>query len=119
MKIFKTANYNNQQGQQAKMDIANDLLDWHGGQSSGLYSVGSSWLAGHFDVPEENIKLAILELDDLINKKVNYPDTMTEQDIIELKQLKQRLQQLTTDEIARTNEQNERDNQTYNADYGL
>ena len=117
MKIFKTANYNNQQGQQAKMDIANDLLDWHGGQSSGLYSVGSSWLAGHFDVPEENIKLAILELDDLINKKVNYPDTMTEQDIIELKQLKQRLQQLTTEGTARTNDGMLYDEDTYKTDY--
>ncbi len=123
MKIIRTARYDENWIQMSKMELANGLLDWHGGMSSGLYSVGSSWLAGDFDVPEENIQLAISELDDNINKKVNFPETMTDENIIELKKLKQRLQQLTAvisaNEAARSRDQMKYDEDTYRADYDL
>lgn len=44
-----------------KRELAIKLMEWHGGQNSSLYSVGSSWLSGN-DVPAENIKGAISEL---------------------------------------------------------
>lgn len=72
--------------QQDKKQLALKLLDWHGGQSSYLYSVGSSWYAGN-EVPRENIEGAILELKDIANKKVNYPETVTPQDIQEVNEL--------------------------------
>jgi len=64
MKIIKSENY--------KKQLALKLLDWHGGQGSYLYSVGSSWLAMK-DVPIENIEGAIKELEDLARNKVPYP----------------------------------------------
>ena len=67
MKEIKTANYK-KIANNYKRELALKLLDWHGGQGSNLYSVGSSWLAGH-DVPNEVIDGAISELDDELQKR--------------------------------------------------
>lgn len=78
---------------QAALDrkqLALKLLDWHGGQWSGLYAVGSSWYTGH-EVPMEEVQRADMELEKLINKEVNYPETMTDQDIAELMELRKQL----------------------------
>lgn len=40
------------------------VLQWHGGQSSGLYAVGSSWLAG-FRVPGGEVQRAWRELSNI------------------------------------------------------
>ena len=64
MKVIKTASY--------KKQLALKILDWHGGQWSDLYSVGSSWLAGH-DVPSENISGAISELEKELATRKNNP----------------------------------------------
>ncbi len=70
MKIIKTARYKKIANN--KRELALKLLEWHGGQNSYLYSVGSSWFAGR-DVPNENIDGAIDELEDLARNRVPYP----------------------------------------------
>jgi len=67
MKIIKTSSYK-KIANNYKRELALKLLDWHGGQGSNLYSVGSSWLAAH-DVPNEVIDGAIFELDDELQKR--------------------------------------------------
>lgn len=91
MKIIKTSQYHEQENSQRKQ-LALKLLDWHGGQWSPLYSVGSSWLAGR-DVPSDVIQEAIQELEDIAQKKVNYPETVTEQNISEVRMLQEELKQ--------------------------
>ena len=92
MKILKTANYKKTEkvAFNSKKDIALKLLEWHGGQWSPLYSVGSTWLAGK-EVPPDIIEDAIKELEDIVQKKVNYPDTITEEDILEVQGLQNEL----------------------------
>jgi hypothetical protein len=92
MKIIKTANYKKmaQEIGNNRKELALRLLDWHGGQSSPLYSVGSSWLAGK-EVPTENIEAAIDELQTIVKKKVNYPDAITDDDIVAVQQLQEDL----------------------------
>ena len=94
MKILKTASYKKiaQKLNRDRKELALRLLEWHGGQNSPLYSVGSTWLAGK-EVPVENINEAIGELEDILQKKVNYPDTITENDIVEVKKLQNDLRQ--------------------------
>ena len=84
MKVIKTANY--------KKQLALKLLEWHGGQGSDLYSVGSSWLAQH-DVPNENILGAIDELEDIARNRVPYPQVGEEfeENFKEIRQLQQAL----------------------------
>ena len=43
--------------------VALKILDYHGGMSSGCYSVGSCWFAGA-SVPLLSIQRAIIELED-------------------------------------------------------
>ena len=92
MKILKTAKYKKTEkvSFNSKKDLALKLLEWHGGQWSPLYSVGSTWLAGK-EVPPNIIEDAIKELEDIVQKKVNYPDTVTEEDILEVKGLQNEL----------------------------
>jgi len=93
MRIIQSTNYkkiaNNNKKQLALM-----LLDWHGGQSSYLYSVGSSWLAMK-DVPNENIEGAIRELEDLARNRVPYPQVgeKFEEDFKEIRQLQKLLRE--------------------------
>jgi len=103
MKIIKTVKYKKAQmndkilqQQNGKKELALKLLEWHGGQWSPLYSVGSTWLAGK-DVPSEIIYEAIEELEDIVQKKVNYPDTISEDNIIEVKKLQNELKKETID----------------------
>jgi len=72
--------------------LALSLLDWHGGQSSALYAVGSCMLAdannateydpanhrGHADSEEETgaVRRAVFELRGL-RKNANYPEAVT------------------------------------------
>ena len=90
MKIIKTANYEKKANN--KRDLALKLLEWHGGQWSDLYSVGSSWLAEH-DVPNEKIVGAIKELEDKARNRVPYPQVGEEfeQNFKEIRQLQQAL----------------------------
>jgi hypothetical protein len=91
MKILKTASYKIAQDRYKK-DLALKLLDWHGGQWSPLYRVGSTWLAGKKLLNnDEDIQEAIQELEDIAQKKVNYPKTITEQNISEIRELQNKL----------------------------
>ena len=65
MKIIKTSNYK-KIANNYKRELALKLLDWHGGQGSDLYSVGSSWLANH-DVPNDVINglMPLLDYEDI------------------------------------------------------
>jgi len=75
-------------------DLARLLLNWHGGQTSGLYAVGSSWLADP-SAPSgpdyDDIVRAISELDGLIAREVPHPESITDADVAELKGLRSRL----------------------------
>jgi len=93
MKILKTANYEKISNNNKKQ-LAIKLLEWHGGQFSDLYSVGSSWLANR-DVPNENIRGAIRELEDLARNRVPYPQVGEEfeENFKEIRQLQQALKE--------------------------
>ncbi len=90
MKIIKTNSYKKISQQLDSRGLASRILDWHGGQNSPLYALGSSWLAGKA-VSDELVDQAILELEDIIQKRVNFPKTVTEQDVQEVKLLQQEL----------------------------
>ncbi len=94
MKILKSAQFilSMQEIINRRKELAIKLLEWHGGQSSPLYSVGSTWYAGK-TVSSDIINSAIREIQDNIDKKVNYPETISEETVSELKDLKNRLQQ--------------------------
>lgn len=105
MKIIKTKKFAQiRNDKNDKEDIALALLDWHGGQWSALYSVGSTWLAGK-EVPTRAIENAIKEIEDLIKKKVNYPDAISEGDIQDLTAIQNRLkQEITTNKQAQVSD---------------
>ena len=90
MKILKTAQYKNR----GRKELALELLEWHGGQWSPLYSVGSSWFAGK-DVPNNIIEDAILELEENIQNIIKEPQAGRHEDrdksIRELRNLQDRL----------------------------
>jgi hypothetical protein len=88
MKIILSQKYKNN-----KKELALKLLEWHGGQWSGLYSVGSMWLAGRELTDNEPIQRAIRELEDIAQKKVNYPETITDENIAEVRNLQNLLKQ--------------------------
>jgi hypothetical protein len=74
------------------------LLDWHGGMSSGLYSVGSTMLSAanrkeDFDRKsmQDQIKRAIYELRNL-KRDANFPDCVTSKDERELAKLANKLE---------------------------
>jgi len=79
----------------AREQLAQELLDWHGGGGSGLYAVGSTLLAG--DEPDElSIGRAARELQSLIGRQVRYPDAISDEDIRHLSGLKARLDRLSS-----------------------
>ena len=53
----------------AREQLAHELLDWHGGMASGLYSVSSAWL-GDNEADPTDIGLAIDELQALLDDEV-------------------------------------------------
>lgn len=77
----------------ARRQLAQKLLDWHGGMATGLYSVGSSWIAG-YDAPPESIMRADEELQRLIDKDVPHPESMSDEDVQEIIGLKAELGRL-------------------------
>ena len=52
--------------------LALHLLDWHGGQGSGLYAVGSTWLVNK-PVSKGSLDKARLEIESLISRRVHAP----------------------------------------------
>ena len=101
MKNIKTSNYKKikisqyvDELEERKKRLAVKLLEWHGGQSSPLYSVGSTWLVGKELTDSNIINNAIEELEDIVQKRVNYPETITNENIIEIKQLQKELKEV-------------------------
>ncbi len=94
MKIIKTANYKKISFDiDDKKELAYELMEWHGGMSSPLYGISSSWLAGK-NVPVELIEEGVNELEELIEGKVNYPGEMSRRSIFELRNLQGRLKDI-------------------------
>ena len=89
MKIIKSEKYKLSFEFNSRKELAYKLLDWHGGQWSPLYSVGSSWSAGK-DVPREIVEQAIQELEDniqgIISKQTGLRSNRSK-DIAELRNL--------------------------------
>lgn len=52
--------------------LAHELLDWHGGPTSGLHAVGEAWLRGG-DAPPGEIDRAASELQSLLDDEVPAP----------------------------------------------
>lgn len=78
--------------------LALRLLEWHGGQSSGLYSVGSTLLADcmagrktNWKTLRPSVERAIYELRGL-RKYANHPECVTEKDEAECNALASRLE---------------------------
>jgi len=101
MKNIKTSNYKKikisqyvDELEERKKRLAVKLLEWHGGQSSPLYSVGSTWLVGKELTDSNIINNAIEELEDIVQKRVNHPETITNENIIEVKQLQKELKEV-------------------------
>lgn len=66
--------------------LALRILDWHGGQDTGLYALGSSWFANH-EVPLCVVNRACSELSRIAAKQVPFPETVTEKTITEVETL--------------------------------
>jgi hypothetical protein len=75
--------------------LALHLLDWHGGQDSGLYALGSSWLNNH-PVESSVIRQACEELTKISEKQVKFPETISKSDIREVLLLKVKVLRMTT-----------------------
>jgi hypothetical protein len=82
--------------------LALQLLEWHGGQSSGLYSVGSTMLAccnsnaeftANSEAMQTSIRRAISELRNL-KRDANYPECVTARDEKACNRLADRLETL-------------------------
>lgn len=85
--------------------LALSLLDWHGGQSSGLYAVGSCMLSdandgreyvpalhrGHSEQPPHALRMAISELRDL-KKDAKFPEFVSREDETECNTLADKLE---------------------------
>jgi hypothetical protein len=102
MKIIRTANYKKLSFDvNSKKELAYELLEWHGGQNSALYRVGSSWLAEKY-VPTELIDAAIGELQEEIDNAIQNrtPHSYSTKDVQELEDLKGRLNFEKEDQIA-------------------
>lgn len=99
----------------SKKELAYKLLEWHGGQSSPLYSVGSSWVADA-DVPIENIEKAIQELKDNIKGQGAYPQDVKQKNIFDLTILIGRLTHELEQQQALEQYQIEGDQASYEAD---
>jgi hypothetical protein len=56
----------------AREQLAHELFDWHGGQTSGLYAVGGAWLRGE-DAPPGEVDRALSELQSLLDDEVPSP----------------------------------------------
>jgi hypothetical protein len=92
-----------------QLKLANKLLQWHGGQSSALYAVGSCMLSdsykgrpydpaahrGHADTQDEHgaVWRAIRELRNL-RKDANFPEAVTPQGETECNALAAKLEKL-------------------------
>ena len=72
--------------QNNRQRIALHILEWHGGQDTGLYALGSSWFTKH-EVPFNVVERAVSELIGIIRKDVPFPDTVTTATFKELKDL--------------------------------
>lgn len=75
-------------------ELALALLEWHGGQGSAVYAVGSSMLAAmNRDqyIPSELVQRAINELRHL-KRDANFPEAVTERDEAECNDLAEKLQ---------------------------
>ena len=81
---FCGKNMNNRQ------KLANHILEWHGGQGSGLYALGSSWLGNH-SVDFRTISRACLELTSVSKKEVPFPVTVSKSDIKEVLDLRMKI----------------------------
>lgn len=75
---------------QGNEDLGNRLLEWHGGMSSGLYSVGSM-LLGNFEPQTNEVIRAINELRNL-KRHANFPDALDIQDELEASELSNQLE---------------------------
>ena len=76
----------------AVKQLAEDLLQWHGGMGSGLYAVGS-FLYGGREPEEKQIRRAIDELRNL-RRDANFPECVTDDDMSECAALAERLEKL-------------------------
>jgi hypothetical protein len=56
----------------AREQLAHELFDWHGGQTSGLHAVGEAWLRGA-DAPPNEVDRALSELQSLLDDEVPSP----------------------------------------------
>jgi len=74
-----------------KQKLALRLLEWHGGQDTYLYSVGSCWYS-NLEATKEAISGSIDEIDSLIRKKVLFPNGISAKDVKSLKCMKEQLQ---------------------------
>lgn len=70
--------------------LAEHILQFHGGGSSYMYQLGSSWYGNH-EVGPAVITGAIKEIDDYIQGNVNFPEAITKADIREIKALKEKI----------------------------
>ena len=75
---------------QANEDLGNRLLEWHGGMSTGCYSVGSM-LLGNFEPEINEVIRAINELRNL-RKHANFPDALDIEDELEASELSNELE---------------------------
>jgi len=121
MKIIRTANHKKLSFEvDSKKELAYELLEWHGGQNSALYQVGSSWVAGKY-VPTELMDSAISELQEDIDNAVQNrtPHSYSTKDVQELSDLKGRLEFEKQDQLAREEFEDEGHKAEWQADHAL
>lgn len=76
--------------QQINEDLGNRLLEWHGGMSSGLYSVGSMLLE-NFEPQIDEVIRAINELRNL-KRHANFPEALDIEDELQASELSNELE---------------------------
>ena len=75
---------------QSNEDLGNRLLEWHGGMSTGLYSVGNM-LLGNFEPQIDEVIRAINELRNL-KRHAKFPDALDTEDELEASELSNELE---------------------------
>jgi hypothetical protein len=101
----------------SKKELAYELLEWHGGQGSPLYSVGSSWTTDQ-EVSSETIEWAVQELESNIHGQDAYPVSERQKNIFTLRSLIGRLEDELGQQKAHEQSDMEGEQASYEAEMG-
>lgn len=90
MKIIKTAKFIEAFGSNNKKQLAYDLLDWDDGSCPDFRLLAYNWL-NNKKVSPNVIRSVLMEIQDILDEKVDYPNYLKNNDIDKLRDIQDKL----------------------------